>query len=675
MKKIFSMISCLMMILVPVRVITAQGVSISSISSTPDASAILDLKSTTQGILVPRMTGAQRMGIALPAIGLLVYDTDTQSFWYRSATVWTNLTSGGGSGSGWSMTGNVATGTDFLGTTNNQSLLLKANNLQAGKIDLITNNTTWGSRAGESITSASSNTGLGFNSIHFTTIGSSNTAVGFNALLNNTTGYSNIAVGANALFINNTRNNIVAIGDSALYHNEMDATAMFHATANTAIGSKALYANTTGYQNTAVGFRSMYSNTTGLNNSAFGVNALYLNSSGAYNTAFGKDALFANLIGSFNSANGFEALYSNTSGNGNSAIGREALYSNTSGSNNTAIGMQSLYTNDIGENNTAIGVNTLYSNTLGLNNTANGMNALSSNMNGSYNAAFGNNAMLLNSSGSFNSAVGNEALFFNMSGASNTSIGRKALYSNSTGSRNTAIGDSSLYQNNTGINNTAIGYAADVMVDNLSNATAVGFNAKVGASNSLVLGGTGADAVKVGIGTTTPTATLEVNGQVKITGGMPGANKVLTSNAVGLATWQPNGQSDFAYIYNVVPQFVQIETSVFFDSNGSMTSGFFHIPGTSDLTIINAGAYKVNFSISGNEPNQFALFLNGVLIQGSIYGSGNGTQQNNGQIVFSASAGDILALRNHSSNAGVSLATIVGGTQSNVNASILIERL
>lgn len=42
----------------------------------------------------------------------------------------------------------------------------------------------------------------------------------------------------------------------------------------------------------------------------------------------------------------------------------------------------------------------------------------------------------------------------------------------------------------------------------------------------------------VGIGTNTPGAKLEVNGQLKITGGTPGANKVLTSDANGLATWE-----------------------------------------------------------------------------------------------------------------------------------------
>ncbi|KKT68486.1 MAG: hypothetical protein UW65_C0042G0001, partial [candidate division WWE3 bacterium GW2011_GWB1_44_4] len=51
---------------------------------------------------------------------------------------------------------------------------------------------------------------------------------------------------------------------------------------------------------------------------------------------------------------------------------------------------------------------------------------------------------------------------------------------------------------------------------------------------SLYIGYTG----NVGIGTTAPGAKLEVAGQVKITGGTPGANKVLTSDVDGLATWQ-----------------------------------------------------------------------------------------------------------------------------------------
>lgn len=59
-----------------------QGAGISETEITPDASSILELRSTLKGFLVPRMTTAQRMAIVSPAQGLMVFDTDTQSFWY-----------------------------------------------------------------------------------------------------------------------------------------------------------------------------------------------------------------------------------------------------------------------------------------------------------------------------------------------------------------------------------------------------------------------------------------------------------------------------------------------------------------------------------------------------------------------------------------------------------------
>lgn len=52
----------------------------------------------------------------------------------------------------------------------------------------------------------------------------------------------------------------------------------------------------------------------------------------------------------------------------------------------------------------------------------------------------------------------------------------------------------------------------------------------------------------VGIGTTSPGATLEVNGQVKITGGAPGAGKILTSDGTGLASWVAPASSGSHYI-------------------------------------------------------------------------------------------------------------------------------
>lgn len=62
----------------------------------PDPSSILDLTSSTQGILVPRMSSAARMIIASPANGLLVFDNDSNSFWFYDVgnAVWIELRSG-----------------------------------------------------------------------------------------------------------------------------------------------------------------------------------------------------------------------------------------------------------------------------------------------------------------------------------------------------------------------------------------------------------------------------------------------------------------------------------------------------------------------------------------------------------------------------------------------------
>lgn len=68
----------------------AQGVSISETNSPPDPSAMLDVQSLTKGMLIPRMSGGQRVGIAAPANGLIVYQTANtattrRGFWYYDA--------------------------------------------------------------------------------------------------------------------------------------------------------------------------------------------------------------------------------------------------------------------------------------------------------------------------------------------------------------------------------------------------------------------------------------------------------------------------------------------------------------------------------------------------------------------------------------------------------------
>ena len=57
---------------------------------TPAPSAILDVNSTAQGVLLSRMTSTQRVAIASPAKGLMVFDTTTNSFWYYDGAFWVN---------------------------------------------------------------------------------------------------------------------------------------------------------------------------------------------------------------------------------------------------------------------------------------------------------------------------------------------------------------------------------------------------------------------------------------------------------------------------------------------------------------------------------------------------------------------------------------------------------
>lgn len=62
-------------------------------TTTPHSSSILDISSTAQGVLAPRMTTAQRTGITSPANGLLVYDTEEGAFYYYEDSVWNKLQS------------------------------------------------------------------------------------------------------------------------------------------------------------------------------------------------------------------------------------------------------------------------------------------------------------------------------------------------------------------------------------------------------------------------------------------------------------------------------------------------------------------------------------------------------------------------------------------------------
>lgn len=110
MKKITLLIFMAVAYFSATNMIWAQ-VAINTDGTDPNASAMLDVKSTSKGLLIPRMSTAQRTTLgAIAVAGLMVYDTDLNKFFYHNGTVWME----GSTGNLWSRTGSVT----FISNTN-----------------------------------------------------------------------------------------------------------------------------------------------------------------------------------------------------------------------------------------------------------------------------------------------------------------------------------------------------------------------------------------------------------------------------------------------------------------------------------------------------------------------------------------------------------------------------
>ncbi len=77
---------------------------VNSSGTAPNASAMLDVSSTNKGILIPRMTTAQRDGISSPATGLQIYNTTNNGLEFYNGSVWASVSGTGGSQ--WTTSGN-----------------------------------------------------------------------------------------------------------------------------------------------------------------------------------------------------------------------------------------------------------------------------------------------------------------------------------------------------------------------------------------------------------------------------------------------------------------------------------------------------------------------------------------------------------------------------------------
>ncbi len=430
--------------------LSAQNIGIGT--NTPDASALLDVTSTTKGILVPRMATAQRTAIASPLKGLLVFDNNTNSFWFYNGSAWTELSAS--SGSGWALTGNSGTvdGVNFIGTTDDVPLTFKINNVRAGRIEAATSSAFFGVNAGSNNT-GQYNTLIGTAAGSANTTGQDNTAIGSSALFANTTGQRNTALGSSALATNGIGSYNTATGYGTLRVNTSGAS-------NVANGSYSLANNTTGELNTALGFQSLLKNTTASGNVGIGANSLYSDSTGINNTACGTGALYTNTTGATNTATGYYALYGNTTGFANVAAGFRALASNTSGYSNIAIGVRALYSNTTANNSVAVGDSALYH----------------SNANTPYNTAVGSKALYDATTASYNTALGYQALHDNVTGENNTAVGAFAGRYSDEGVRNSFFGTFAGY---------SVGLNANTAFDNSIFGNEAGYNLFSGNENCI----------------------------------------------------------------------------------------------------------------------------------------------------------------------------------------------
>lgn len=223
---------------------------------------------------------------------------------------------------------------------------------------------------------------------------------------------------------------------------------------------------------------------------------------GVANTFFGFNAGYstgATAAGSQNAFFGANAGFYSTATCCNTFAGASAGVFNTLGASNTFLGQAAGANNRTGNQNIMIGVSSGYD---GVGTTA---------KNSNYNVLIGNYTGI-NNVGDFNVTMGYAAAQFNTTGGGNISIGGYANgHAAATTNNNcTFIGTQSGTW--TGTNHAS----PTAVANNLTNATAIGYQAQVTVSNALTLGGTGVNAVKVGIGMHNPQYPLDVKGVVNM---------------------------------------------------------------------------------------------------------------------------------------------------------------
>ena len=245
-----------------------------------DSKAILDIKSTTQGVLLPRLTTTQQNAISSPTTGLQIFNTITNTPSFYNGTTWV--------AGHWNLTGNIGTDSalNFIGTTDSRPLNFRLANNVRGRLSEPLRLFNFGSAMAGITGAGINNTNFGYLGLDAITSGSGNTNVGVNGQASNQTGTDNTTIGK-------------------------DAGAASSASSRTFVGKGAGFA-ATGNQNTAIGVGAMTGAITGSLNTAVGLSALAGGGSGGSNSAYGTNAGGQNTNGSFNLFLGYGSGYYNS---------------------------------------------------------------------------------------------------------------------------------------------------------------------------------------------------------------------------------------------------------------------------------------------------------------------------------------------------------------------------
>lgn len=302
----------------------------------------------------------------------------------------------------------------------------------------------------------------------------------------------------NSLFGNNWTGD-TAVGNEVLRYDS--------AGANSGFGNWAMKNNTTGYRGCGFGHSTLFANTIGSFHSAFGAFAQELTNGGGLGASFGYSAARSNKIGVEFTAIGNGALLHGTTG----VYGVEMV----SGGENYTTASVTISAPEPGSPGglsiqataTAAIVNGAVSVAITNPGAGYGAGAVTITITGD---GTGAQATPIMKTANFNTAVGSSCLSGLRFGTSGTAVGQLAGVG--AGGNEMSIHDEAvLFLGCRASRHSSISNAIT-----LQNAIAIGYNSKVSKSNTMALGGTGLDAVKVGIGTHAADTELHVIGKGRI---------------------------------------------------------------------------------------------------------------------------------------------------------------